>query len=162
MGLLSSWIIGIVAASLLLAIAAAASPEGPVKRAVRFAGGLVLFVAILAPLKSADSLELAFYTQQYRADYEEYEQALIYENSVMVKEIIQDRTRTYILQKADSLGLTCEVEVEMETPEGNGYPYPVGVTITASGATAEQKSELMRFLSAELGIASDRRIWREQ
>jgi len=157
MSVLRDWISGVTAAAIILSAVLALTPEGTVKKTVRLAGGLVMLIAVVSPFRSLNISDISFFTQQYRADYENYEEKLIFENSAMVKLIIEDKTRTYILQKAGEFGIDCDVEVMAKTAEA-GYPYPVQVTIIGALSEAE-KDKLGRFIKAELGVQNQ--IWME-
>ena len=159
--LLKNWIISVTAASIIAAAAVAVTPKGSVRKMVRFAGGLVLFIAMAAPLKEIDSRDIAFFSMQYRADYEGYEEKLIRANDTMIKSIIEDKTRTYILQKANELGIDCDAEIRT-TKRDDGYPYPDSVTVSVNGnASPALQKELSRAIAAELGIPYDKQKWRQ-
>lgn len=157
MEILKDWIIGLCAASIIVSAAVTLTPDGNMKKTVRFIGGLILFIVIIQPVISFDMDAMAFNTMQYRADYEGYEDKLIFVNSAHTKLIIEDRTRTYILQKAELLGLDCEVEVRART-EGDGYPYPYSLTGSYLGGEKEL-GELKRYIESELAIPAERQEW---
>lgn len=160
MEILRSWITTVTAASILVSAAVAVTPKGSMQKMVRFVGGLVLLLALTAPLKDFNSEDLAFYSMQYRADYEQYEEKLIDENTAMIKTIIEDKTRTYILQKADELGIECNAAVTAVSRE-DGYPYPEEIVIeTDAGVDPTLKAKLSRVLESELGVPKEKQKWR--
>ncbi|MDR1116806.1 MAG: stage III sporulation protein AF [Oscillospiraceae bacterium] len=160
MEVLKTWILGITAASIIVSAAAAIAPQGHMRSIVRFIGGLVLFISVISPLKDFNLEDMAFYQAQYRAEYEDYEEKLIFNSSAQIKLIIEDRTRTYILQKADSLQLDCDVTVITKAAK-DAYPYPAEITGTYSGAESAAE-ELKRFIESELGVPKEKQKWNEK
>lgn len=160
MEMIKDWISSVTAASILVSAALALTPNGSVKKVVRLVGGLILLIVLSAPLKELDFKDIAFYNMQYRADYEKYEEKLIKENSVMIKSIIEDKTETYILQKAGELGLDCEAKVFAESRD-EGYPFPGKVVITASGKIdPSTQKKLSYIIESELGVTIEKQEWR--
>jgi len=160
MEIIRNWITGVTAASILISAALAVTPKGAVKKVLKFVGGLILFIVLTAPLKEIDISDIAYYNMQYRADYEKYEEKLIFENSSMIKTIIEDKTRTYILQKADELGIACDVQVYAKK-RGDGYPYPDKIVITTGSDTDPALRERLSYiLESELGVTDENQEWR--
>jgi|LSQX01.2.fsa_nt_gb hypothetical protein len=158
--MIKDWIIGITAASILVSAVIAITPKGAPKRSVRLVGGLILFIVIIDPLKKMDLSDLAFYSMQYRADYEKYEEKLIFQNSSMIETIIEDKTRTYILQKAELLGVKCDVEVSAKKRE-DGYPYPDKIVFyVMEECDSELIEQLSYVVSSELGVPEEKQEWR--
>lgn len=158
--MIKEWIVGITAASILISAIIAITPDGAPKRSVKLVGGLILFVVLIRPFMDMKMADLAFYNMQYRADYEKYEEKLIMKNSSMIKTIIEDRTRTYILQKADLLGIECDVEVSARRRE-DGYPYPERIVIYVSkDYDPVLKSQLSYIVASELGVPEENQEWR--
>ena len=50
MGAVRSWLLGVAATALVVALAEAIAPEGSVKKVCKLAGGLALMLAALSPL----------------------------------------------------------------------------------------------------------------
>ena len=158
--MIKEWIMGITAASILVSAVIAITPNGASKKSVRLVGGLILFIVIIRPLKEMNMSDLAFYNMQYRADYEKYEQKLIMQDSSMIKTIIEDKTRTYILQKADLLGIECDAEVSAQKRE-DGYPYPDEIIFYVSeDHDSESIKQLSYIVASELGVPVEKQEWR--
>jgi hypothetical protein len=161
MELIRNWITSVTAASILISAALAVTPKGSAKKVVRLVGGLILFIVLTAPLKEIDYTDFAYFNMQYRAEYENYEEKLITENSTMIKSIIEDKTRTYILQKADELGIECDAEV-FAASRDDGYPYPDKVVIKPEGTPDPALREKLSYvIESELGVTADRQEWRQ-
>ena len=151
---LSQWIISVTAVSIILSVAVSLTPDGNMKKIVRFVGGLILFIVALEPVAGFNPEDIAFYTTQYRADYEKYEEKLIFENSAYVKLIIEDRTRTYIIQQAEYYLIDCDASVTARSVD-SGYPFPYSAVITCR-AGEENIEKLTRWIEAELAIPRER------
>jgi len=160
MNVIREWIIGLTAVSIVVSAALAITPSGSVKKTVRLIGGLILFIILIRPLKELDAGDIAFYNMQYRADYEKYEEKLITRNSSMIKTIIEDKLRTYILQKAADLGVECDAEVITRTRE-DGYPYPVRIIFYIPAEPDPALRERLSYIVAsELGVDEENQEWR--
>lgn len=160
MDAMKEWIISLTAVSILVSAILAITPEGAAKRTVRLAGGLILFLVLIKPLKELDAGDIAFYNMQYRTEYEKYEEKLIEKNSSMVKTIIEDKVRTYILQKAEALGLECDAEVIARTGK-DGYPYPDRIIFHVAAGQDDAMIEKLSYIAAsELGVTEENQEWR--
>ena len=69
--------------------------------------------------------------------------------------IIEEQAGAYIQDKAQELGIDCQVEV---TAQGEDYPIPQTVTIRGS-LTAEQREALTRAIETDFAIPAQRQIY---
>lgn len=153
MDFLRSWLVGITAAAIVLALADCMIPEGSVKRIGKFAGGLFLMLAILRPVLNIDYEVLAGSLANYRYEAQEYSTSFEIENERLKKIIIEDRTGAYIRDKAIELGIDCTVAVQCELNENNQL-YPASVTVYGE-LTQAQKEQLIRTIDSEVAISPD-------
>ena len=153
MDFIRSWLVGITAAAIVLALADCMIPEGSVKRIGKFAGGLFLMLAILRPVLNVDYEILAGSLANYRYEVQEYSTSLEIENERLKKIIIEDRTGAYIHDKAIELGIDCTVAVQCELNETDQL-YPAAVTVYGD-MTQEQKGKLIRVIESEVAIPPD-------
>lgn len=150
MDFLRSWLIGITAAAIVLALADSLMPTGSVKRIGKLAGGLVLMFAILRPVMNIDYEMLSGALAGYRFEAQQYSSSLEIENERLKKIIIEDRTGAYIQEKAEELGVSCDVDVTCRVNEEELF-YPASVVISGD-FTQEQINSLMRIVEADLAI----------
>lgn len=151
--LLRSWLLGITCAAMILALANGIMPEGGVKKMARLTGGLILMLAILKPVLTLRTGSLPEYFQNYQETMQEYELELEEGNSVLLADIIEEKTEAYILKKADELGVACKVKVRTETGE-DGIPYPYRAEIDGDWNEA-----LSGSIEQELNIPASRQTW---
>jgi len=157
---IGDWITSLSAGAMIVSCICALA-KGPLKRTVRFAGGMLLVILLISPLKDLDIEDVSFFTQQYRAEYEDFAEKNIYSAAPQIKLIIEGRTETYILQRAESLGIDCEVVVRAKTAE-DGYPYPVALEgVYKAGTDNDALAELQRIIESELAIERKDQIWTE-
>jgi stage III sporulation protein AF len=126
-------------------------------KAGRLVGGLVLMIATIQPLVSLDYDALAQswaeISQTETGDTASLEQS----NREVLKRIIEQQTEAYILDKAEELGVDCQVEVTYDWDEdGTAYPSRVRVISSAAQAELEQLADLME---TELGIPRSCQIY---
>lgn len=150
MDFLRNWLIGITTAAIVVALADSLMPDGSVKRIGKFAGGLLLMLAILKPVLNLDYETMAGALAGYRYEVQEYSMSLEVENERLKKIIIEDRTGAYIRDKAVELGLSCSVSVQCSRNENEQF-YPASVTVYGE-MTQGQRDELTRIIEAEIAI----------
>lgn len=144
------WLIGITATAMIAALAENIAPEGSVKRIVKFAGGLLMIIAMIRPVMHLDFSNLSSILTDYHIDSAGYSKALETKNSQLIKSIIEDETSAYIQDKAAELGIVCEVRVLCRI-EDDGNPYPSSAVV--SGDLEEtQILKLSRLIEGELAI----------
>jgi stage III sporulation protein AF len=157
---LRTWLLGITAAALLIAAADSLTPAGTVKKIGKLIGGLVLVLAVIAPLSSLDAEMLSQNLTEYRAESGAYGEAIDEANGRLLKAIIEEKTAAYIEEKADALGIVCRATVKTRMGEGE-YPYPYEAEITGDLTKAE-KETLKAFLERDLAISAERVTFRTE
>lgn len=158
--LIRTWLIGITCAAIVVALCESLAPNGAVRKVGRFTGGLVLLIAVLQPFLTLDMRDLSGLLNEYRVEAGSYSTQLETENEKLMKNIIEDQTGAYILDKAAALGIDgCEISVEAAAREGE-YPVPEAVTVTGN-LTESQRSALSRQIEADLAIPAERQIWED-
>ena len=150
MELLRTWVLGITAASLVIAVAQALMPEGTVKKVGKLTGGLILVLVLLQPLARLD----------YQALYDRVaslpagaltQEALAKETSLPLEEGIEAELAAYIAEKGEALGCPCIARVDC-TPDETGVPIPTRVTVTGT-FSPDQQEPLQTLITQDLGIA---------
>lgn len=157
--LLRTWLLGVVCAAIIVTLGECIAPEGGAKRICRLAGGLVLLLVAISPLIRMDEEQLHGITEGYRVDSEEYSEALASQQEYLYEAIIAENTAAYILDKAEELGMSCQIEVTILRDE-NGVPYPGSVTVEG-GWTQSQRAALSQILETDLGIAISEQLFEE-
>ncbi|MGN1002104.1 MAG: hypothetical protein ACI4PC_04980 [Oscillospiraceae bacterium] len=152
--LIRSWILGLAGAALFCALATELTPKGMVKNVLTPLCGVVMALALVAPLLDFDfasySLNLAKYRENAAALTASAEEI----SDSLSRTIIEENCETYILDKARSLGLTVSGADVTVRWSGDGYWYPVSAEIAGA-----YSGELSRLLEAELGIGGENQIW---
>ena len=122
---------------------------------VRLVGGLLLTLAILRPLAGMDWEGPALEAGSFQS--RTAEQAEIYRKNQQeaLAAVIEEKTAAYIWDKANELGLSCEVRVAAAAGE-SGIPLPDAVTITGSYSAA-----LAACIEKEVGIPAGKQTWLE-
>lgn len=158
MELIKNWILGVTCAAMLVAVAESLMPSGTVKKIGKLTGGVVLLLAVIQPLMGLDfeSLSMAL-TESRESMHVLSEEEASAVSADLMKSIIADKTGAYILDKANSMGISCTVDVECKVGEGN-IPYPVSVTVMGR-LTDTQRDALTRDIEANLAIPADRQLY---
>ena len=150
------WLTSLVLVSLLLSVTQSLIPEGTLRRAASFTGGLILLFALLRPVLGADLRRLELDFGGYQAEIAARQEELTAARTEAMTSIIAERTEAYILDKAGEMGL--EVSARVETRAGeDGVPVPWSVELTGLRTEA-----LASYLETELGIPAERQVWHER
>lgn len=156
-GALRNYLLSMVAAALLAGILLSLTPEGSVRRTLRFICGLMLLLTVLGPVVKLDVTKLAENLSELRLRAAGQADAAESGNMELMAALIKEQAEAYIWDKAASLGMTpARVEVEMGTEEG--YPCPRSVLITAV-CTAAQRRRLTEQIEQELAVPSSKQEW---
>ena len=153
--LLRTWIFGLTAASALLALAETlVTPEG-IRRVLRLVGGVLMIVVLLQPLIRIDLEDLDFSLEAYQREVEDLTLTYTQQQKEEISAGIEAQLTSYIWDKAQELGLTCQISVTVEEGE-DGVPLPQSVTVI--GPYSE---ELSSMIETDLGIPREKQNWQE-
>ena len=153
--LIGGWLVGVTCTAMLVALAEGLVPAGAGRKICRLTGGLVLLLAMVQPVLKLDGDALTGALTRYRLDLEDQRQTLEEENSQVMQAIIEEQAGAYIQDKAQELGIDCQVEV---TAQGEDYPIPQTVTIRGS-LTGKQREALTRAIETDFAIPAQRQIY---
>lgn len=153
---MKTYLLRLTAAAILAALIRKLAPKSGAGRGARLGAGLLVLVCIASPLgelnlaAAAQELAQNGFTQWRKAD-EVDQQA-----NEMLEELISDAARSYILDKAQAMGVSLETEVTLRLQ--NRYPVPWSVTIRSS-ASQTQRETLTEEIARDLGIPAERQEW---
>ena len=149
---LRGWLLALVAASLICALADALMPKGAVKRVGRLVCGLVLASAILSPLAGLDVESGQSWLERHLASVEFQRAALEEEVNGQMKVIIEQEYAAYIVDKAAQLGAACSARTECRRDGGLYLPQRVEVT---GAVPPPLQSELVQIIVRDLGVPEE-------
>ena len=155
-GWLRDWLLGLMSAALLGAIVTGAAGED--SRAARLSSALALLLVLCSPLVHFELDETAQLLSRSRMQAQMAQTGIEVKNRELLSRIISEQAQTYILDKAEELGVT--VAVTVQTQQGEAYPYPAAVQLTGY-ATAAQRGQLNRWIAEQLAIAEEHVTWTE-
>lgn len=155
---LRSYLLAIVAVSLLTAILLGLLPKGGVRRAAGLTCAMALAVVVLRPVAALEGESLARAIARLEMESEQLRTGVEVKNRELVAAIIKQNAETYILDKAASMNMELRAEVTVES--GSGYPYPTAVTLTGS-PTLEQRQALSACIAENLAIPAERQTWKQ-
>ena len=150
------WLTSVVAVTLLLTVAQTLIPEGNIRKIAAFTGGLALLAALLQPVLRTDLSRLELDLDAYGQAVEERRTELEAAREEELALVIASQTEAYILDKADRLGLECQVAVAAAVGE-SGIPLPDTVTIYGRFS-----ADLAACIEEEVGIPAEKIIWLEE
>lgn len=148
------WLFSIVCAAMVAAVADVLSPKGFLKQLARYAGGLLVLLAVLGPVKQLDSNVIGDAMADLKGRYGGVTEAFAQQNAEVTKAIIAQETAAYISDKAAELGITqCRVEVRCRVTD-EGFPAPESVRVEGCGDDRAWR-ELSRAITAGFAIEQE-------
>lgn len=148
---MKGWLFSVVCAAMVAAVADALSPKGLPKRLARYAGGLLVLLAVLGPVRQLDSNAIGDAMANWKGRYGEDAEVFAQQNTEAAKAIIEAQTAAYISDKAAGLGITqCRVEVRCRMTE-EGFPAPETVRVEGCGDEKAWQA-LSRAITADFAI----------
>lgn len=153
MELLRTWVLGVTAASLVIAVAEAIMPRGTVKKVGKLTGGLILVLVLLQPLSGLDYQDLYDRVMSLPAG-SLTRQTLEAQTNRVLETGIEEELAAYIAEKGAELGVSCTVRVDC-VPDEEGVPIPLGVEVTGP-VTQAQKEALQTLITQDLGVGPER------
>lgn len=160
MEMIRTWITGITAASILIAVICAIVPKNATGGFVRAACAVVLIIAVLAPLKSFRVTDINFWNTQYHNEFNHKKEQLDQENQKMKSSIIENTMSTYIWKRAKQIGIDCKTNVRCrKSKSGELLPYEVEVLLTDG---TKNRAKLTSIIEHECGIPKDRQMYKIQ
>lgn len=154
MAALRPWLLGVIAAALILAVLYALVPDGKLRGSLRLTGGMVLLLMLLQPLSGWSFPWSGTGAVSIRQEIDR--QIRIYQEEGMkeMASIIAQRTAAYISDEGRQLGVVCHPQVE--TVQQNDIPIPYRVVMDVP-----YHRSLSEYIARELGITLERQIWQE-
>ena len=156
--LIRNWVLGLTAAAFIASLAMTLTPKGKIRAVVGLATGLMTIVALIAPVMDFDYAAYARHMAASDFVLESKIGEVEYAQERLTSLIIIQRSQAYILDKAESLGLS-DLTVVVETMlDENRIPYPYEIWLTGP-YTAEVQEILEHFLVGTFGIPTERQHW---
>ena len=117
--------------------------------------GAILLITVMSPLSNISFHNITDYFDSISSVSDRY----VEEGSAVMHEevaaIIKTQSESYILDKAEQLGLQITVEVALDE---NNNSIPCGITITGQ-VSAYNKKILSSYITDTLGIAKEKQVW---
>ena len=154
MTLFRTWLFGIVAAAMALALLYALVPKGALLTVAKCTGGLIMLLVVIRPLLALDLNGLQVGYEEWERTIQQQTDDYTAANQQEMEVIIQQETVAYISEKAAELGVACHPEVTCQL--WDGVPFPVEVTMDIP-----KNAALSRIIAADLGIDEGHQRWRE-
>lgn len=157
MGAARGWLLAVIAASLICALADALMPPGAVRQVGRLVCGLVLLGAILPPLTNLDIAGGQRWLEDCLASLEGREAELTQTVNSQMKVIIEQEYAAYIVDKAAGLGLTCDLQVECALSE-EGLYLPARARVSGP-LTESERAQVSRMIEEDLGVPKSEQLY---
>lgn len=153
MQFVQNWVTSIAAVTLIVSVITALCPKNAAGRTVVLASCLLMTATLLSPISRVDVSQLSDEMEKYSRDSEQRYKKLLGEQENIKEKLIEENVCAYILQRAESLGIECDISIQCK----DGVPYSAYIT-------AENDAEFLaasELVEKELGISRERRVLRK-
>lgn len=157
MGPVRGWLLRLIAAAFIAALADGLMPRSPVKEVGRLACALLLLWAVLSPVLQMEPPDLGRSVQSWQESARQRQRELEEQSGSLLKSFIERETAAYIVDKAAQLGAECSAQVVCTAGEGGTW-LPWSAEISGALTGAQQKA-LEAALAEELGIPAQRQSY---
>lgn len=154
---MKEYLLMITAAALICSIAEKLVKNTAVKAMQRLVCGIFLALSVISPWLQIRLDSIGELASDIWFDGQQISQTGENLAADAIRAYIKEETQAYILDKADSMGVSLDVEV---TVSGEDIPIPVGVKITGS-VSPYCRSILSECIREELGIGTEAQLWME-
>lgn len=151
-----SYLLSLSAAALLGAFLLTLIPNGAIRRVASVLCGLMLVLTAIDPLVHLDAEDLARSITDFEISAEQARSGVEVRNQELKARIISEKARTYILDKAENLGLA--IDAEVETAQSDEGLYFCSVTFFGR-APEEKKRALEQYVEENLAVPKERQLW---
>lgn len=152
-GWMERWLLGVSCAALVMVVSGALVKGGSGQRVCKLVGSLLLLLVTVGPIVGLEESDWQRLLDFDTGAMEETREAFAQQNEQLYESIIAEETGAYILDKAKSLGVSCQVEVVVEWVDE--VPQPWSASLTGAW-TPEQRQALADMMQADLGIPYER------
>ena len=153
MGGLRAWLLSLICAAVLCALARALMPPGAVKRVGGLVCSLVLLAAVLSPAVELSPQAAQAWLIQLTDGQAQREAELHQQLEDGIKPIIEQEFAAYIVDKAAEWGLAVTARVECAASE-DGLYLPCRAEVAGPLSQAD-RSRLTGMIREDLGIPED-------
>ena len=154
---IKSYVITVIVAGIICGICVVLTGKNKTTGSiVKMICGIFMALTMIAPLVKVRLDDLGSYFESIKMDGESVAQAGKLQAATELSAVIKNELETYILDKAESMGLDLQVSVVLDG--STDPPVPVGVTLEGP-VSAYHKRVLTRYISQYLGITEAQQTW---
>ena len=152
---IKEYLVTVTASALIAGIATRLLHRGTVGTVVKLLAGVFLAFSVVSPLVGIRLDALSDFASDIQVDADAAADEGKKSAQEAMAEIISQHTGAYILDKAETLGVSLRVEVTVSQEE---YPVPSAVRLEGS-VSPYAKSVLTEYISETLGIDTEEQTW---
>lgn len=153
MAALRVWLVRMVSVAILLTVIQMLITESAIKRAASLIGGILLILVIAEPIMRINFRMIQLDFSEYQSTIEQAEKDWENRQREQTAKFIEEKTASYISDKAAEFGQSPVVHVHTALDE-NGIPIPVLVELEG-----DPNPELAAWMRTELGLGEERQVW---
>lgn len=150
------YLISVITASFFCSLVLAILPKGAVRRAAVFISAIILALTALVPIMKINYEDLAKSISDMHMQARFAQTGVEVKNGELVESIIRQDCETYILDKAESLGLQITARVQVRNTGSGPYPYSVRI---GGNLMPPERQLLSQIITDGLAIPPERQVW---
>ena len=151
-----SYLLQVVSAGLICGILLRlVGKKGMLGETVKLLAGVYMTLTVFSPWVNVSVGSMQNFTGDISVKAEEAAQEGMNSSKYAISKIIKERTQTYILDKAASLGASISVEVTLTE---DAIPHPAAVTLTGQ-VSPYVRSVLAAYIHENIGIGLEDQKW---
>lgn len=153
------WVLQLTGTAIIATAVMMVTPESRVKKAVSLACGCAMIIALLSIKINFDFESYSKKVAEYKLTMESYTGKIDELNKKLTRDIIEEESTAYILDKGKKLGIKqISASVNAKWDADASYWYLISAKIKTD-ANADQIKELSYYVEASLGIAKTEQVW---
>lgn len=149
------WILSVVVVSMLVTLSQTLVPKGTFAGVSQLIGGLLLLITLLTPLTQVEGWVLPTGLQDYRVQIQDQQAVFAAMEQTQLELGIAQGTQAYILDKAEALGIACQVEVVTAIDDSGA------VQLVEINFDVPWNEALSVYVEQTLGVGQEGQTWHE-
>ena len=150
------YLLSLLTAAVICAIALRVGPKSGTNNSIlKLLTGIFLSITVISPLARIKLQDIDYDLTAFRADAQQIVDQAYDDKNSQLRGIITQQLEAYILDKADSFGVTMQAQIALDQ-DGN---TPDSITIQAD-ISPYIKSQMQQIIADDLGIPKEDQIWK--
>lgn len=159
MEMLREWICGICISAIIVSMVKNIAPGNPSGKIVSLVGSIIMIISVIAPVIKSDFEDVFSKNALCNTEYEKIEADFRNTNEKLQSEIIEEEISSYVLKRAETLGVECTSADVTTARDAQGQIKLKSVKIELK--ENKVKEQIAKVLKEELLISENDIVFKE-